>query len=246
MRVTPSLVVALVTLVLAAPGAYAATAVSSGTIVVCVRHSGGGLYSARRCARHDRRLASNLIGQPGAAGPRGPSGLPGSQGLKGNTGSQGAQGPKGDTGAQGPQGPKGDTGSQGPAGRSALTPLQPGESESGVFALGGPSPGSNYYYIAGVTFPIPLPQGLDYNHVVAVDGTATATHCPGQGHADAGYLCAYVNVHLYTDALLSSYIGDPSQGQVSGTASEGFLIQAKTNAASGVAGMWGTWTVTGG
>lgn len=93
LQVSPSLGIALVALVLALTGgAYAAGSASQGTVAACVHHIGGGLYSARRCARHDRRLVWSVTGPRGATGQQGP---------------QGAQGPKGDTGPQGIQGPPG-------------------------------------------------------------------------------------------------------------------------------------------
>jgi hypothetical protein len=71
---SPSMGVALAALALAASGgAYAATTGSSGTIVACVHHSGGGLYVAHKCARHDSHLTWNVAGgcdRRGAAQPR--------------------------------------------------------------------------------------------------------------------------------------------------------------------------------
>jgi hypothetical protein len=58
-------------------GAYALGKGSSSTIVACVHHKGGGLYVARRCARHDKRLSWSVSGPPGA---KGPTGLQGAQG----------------------------------------------------------------------------------------------------------------------------------------------------------------------
>lgn len=68
---TPSMGVALIALIAAVSGgAYAATAAkSSKTISACVHHSGGGLYVARKCASHDKRLKWNVTGPRGAQGP---------------------------------------------------------------------------------------------------------------------------------------------------------------------------------
>lgn len=99
-------------------------------------------------------------------------------------------------------------------------------------------------FITGVTFPIPLSHALDSSHVVPVGVASTAAHCPGQGEADPGYLCVYVDRLDDTDAPLASYIEDPSEDQ--GTGTNGFLIAAKTNNSTGAADMTGTWTVTGG
>ena len=80
--------VALVALVLAASGgAYAAATGSAGTIAACMRHKGGGLYVAHKCARHDTRLRWSVTGPKGATGtqgpvgPNGPAGATGPQGL---------------------------------------------------------------------------------------------------------------------------------------------------------------------
>jgi BclB C-terminal domain-containing protein len=82
-RFTPSMVVALAALVIAAAGgAYAAGAGSSPTINACVRHHGGALYVATKCAHGDKRIkwsvtgpqgAAGSAGKPGAAGPAGPA-----------------------------------------------------------------------------------------------------------------------------------------------------------------------------
>jgi hypothetical protein len=90
---TPSMVVSLAALVLAASGgAYAAATSSSGTIVACVHHKGGGLYIARRCARHDKHLRWNAIGPQGATGRRGATGSRGATGATGATGAAGSNG----------------------------------------------------------------------------------------------------------------------------------------------------------
>ena len=72
----------------ASGGAYAASA-SSGSIAACARHTGGVLYLAARCAKHDERLTWAITGPPGPRGAQGPAGAPGAQGI------QGAQGPPG-------------------------------------------------------------------------------------------------------------------------------------------------------
>lgn len=78
----------LAALVLALSGAaIAATSGSPGTITACVHRHGGALYIARKCARHDQRLAWGITGPTGATGPRG---VPGSQGVQGP---QGVPGP---------------------------------------------------------------------------------------------------------------------------------------------------------
>src|SRR5690348_17232573 len=55
-----------------AVGGVAYAAGGSGTITVCVHKSGGGLYKAKKCKRHDKTLSWNkqgVAGRPGAPGP---------------------------------------------------------------------------------------------------------------------------------------------------------------------------------
>lgn len=96
-----------VALVLGGAGAAYGLARSSGTITVCVKHKGGALYQASRCASGDKKLSWGAAGAPGPQGSQGP------QGAAGAAGAIGAQGPKGDTGAQGIQGIQGIQGVQG-------------------------------------------------------------------------------------------------------------------------------------
>jgi hypothetical protein len=80
--------VALAALVVAVSGgAYAATrGHSDETIGACVRHKGGALYVARRCAHRDKRLTWSIQGPRGAAGARGAAGKDGTAGPPGPSG----------------------------------------------------------------------------------------------------------------------------------------------------------------
>lgn len=84
-------IAAAVLTAVAAGGAYAATESSPGVVSACVHGRGGGLYLARRCARHDRRVSWNVTGpagapgSPGAPGPRGAQGPPGAAGAAAET-----------------------------------------------------------------------------------------------------------------------------------------------------------------
>jgi hypothetical protein len=74
LHLTPSMGVAFVALVAAASGgAYAAVSASSGSIAACARHTGGVLYLAARCAKHDERLRWAITGPPGHDGAQGPA-----------------------------------------------------------------------------------------------------------------------------------------------------------------------------
>jgi hypothetical protein len=73
-------------------GAYAAAS-SNNTVTVCVKHSGGELYQAKKCAKHDKKLSWNEKGVAGAAGAAGAPGAPGAAGAAGAPGTPGAAGP---------------------------------------------------------------------------------------------------------------------------------------------------------
>jgi hypothetical protein len=80
-------------LLIAGGGAYALATSSGGTITVCVKHKGGTLYKAKRCAKGDRRLTWNNQGPPGTTGASGTQGPKGDRGPKGDNGQPGARGP---------------------------------------------------------------------------------------------------------------------------------------------------------
>lgn len=73
----PSFLALLVALGLGG-GAYALAASGGGKITVCVRHTGGTLYRAHKCAKHDKRLSWNKQGPRGLRGLQGPQGPGGS------------------------------------------------------------------------------------------------------------------------------------------------------------------------
>jgi hypothetical protein len=90
LRITPTVAVALATLVLAAAGgAYAAVHASSSTISACVRHKSGVFYAADACRPRDARLTWNVAGPPGPAGAQGPAGPQGPIGATGPPGDPG-------------------------------------------------------------------------------------------------------------------------------------------------------------
>src|SRR5919108_3804967 len=78
----------------------------------------------------------NTVVVRGANGKIGAASLPLRRGPRGPAGARGPAGPTGATGATGAQGAKGDKGDKGDAGRSALTPLQAGETVSGDWGAG--------------------------------------------------------------------------------------------------------------
>ena len=92
----------------------------------------------------------------------------------------------------------------------------------------------------GVTFPVPLPADLPAPGMVFLpEGTASATHCSGIGHADPGWLCIYEVSHgnsTFNNAF------DPTTG-FDGISKYGFSIYLSFVAA-GSAWAYGQWDVT--
>ena len=170
MHVNPALGVSLAAFVLAASGgAYAATSGSSGSIVACVHHTGGGLYVARRCATHDKRLKWGVTGPAGAAGPAGRDG------------------------ATGPGGPAGSAGEAGPPGPSGPFPgvLPRGVTLRGNWAGGSSAAGTAYESIS-FGFAFASPPTFNYVHGVSVPaGCAGGTNL--NPTAEPGNLCLYSN-----------------------------------------------------
>jgi len=71
----------------------------------------------------------------------------------------------------------------------ALQPLSSGQSESGAFGSGGGN-STGGYIGEGITYVRPLSAAIKNTNIIDVP-TWPATHCPGPGFADAGYLCLY-------------------------------------------------------
>jgi hypothetical protein len=89
-----------------------------------------------------------------------------------------------------PSGPQGD---QGVPGRSALTPLQPGETERGVIGFDGESraTGNGGDFSAFATYPIPLSSAPAHSFI---DGETPGENCTGTAFnptAPPGTLCVY-------------------------------------------------------
>jgi hypothetical protein len=148
-------------------------------------------------------------------------------------------------GLTGPQGPQGVPGKEGPAGRNltATTPLASGVTETGVFAAagGGPGAAAGAMMTATASFVQPLPAPLDLKHVIYLaEGETSAPHCPGEGHADPGYFCAYTG--YAQNAEIFTTFEDPRTGNAgagrNGTNAYGrTLVAERGNIA-------GTWAVT--
>jgi hypothetical protein len=128
--------------------------------------------------------------------------------LKGATGKTGATGTAGTPGAPGA---KGETGKEGPAGPYP-TVLGSKQTENGVWGGGYTAVKSGDGYRVTASFPIPLGAAVPLAHVVYVSGTS-ATHCPGMGQAEAGFLCLYQGYIENGNTPLSGNIFDPESGE---------------------------------
>jgi hypothetical protein len=94
-----------------AGGVAEASGSGGGTVTVCVKHDGGGLYKAKKCAAKDKKLSWAKQGPAGPRGATGAAGPKGATGAKGAAGAKGVPGIQGVQGIQGIQGPPGTNGS---------------------------------------------------------------------------------------------------------------------------------------
>ena len=95
-RLSPSLVLSLLALLLALSGvAYAANNRTASVIQGCYSSSTGNLRIASSCERSETAISWNQDGPVGPTGPAGPAGQAGAAGLAGKAGTPG---PRGETG----------------------------------------------------------------------------------------------------------------------------------------------------
>ncbi len=120
-----------------------------------------------------------------------------------------------------------------------LTPLPSGQSESGLFATSdGDSSGSGYIGLT-IDYPRPLATPIADANIIDVTG-ASATHCPGPGQANPGYLCLYDKDTAGTTGTVF-YSNDGSIFPVS-AGKLGVVLY--WNVGAGDAYVGGEWTVT--
>ena len=194
-RITPSTVIAVITLVFAATGgAFAATSSSSSTphATATVAKS-----KAKPKAKTGPRGPAGPAGKQGVQGPAGATGAAGPQGAagaKGETGAAGApgaagkegEGEEGKQGKEGPKGQQGDPGTPGTPGTPGATgqPWTPnsvlpsGATETGSW---GATPSAGTEALSTISFPIALASeletvpGSEHVHLVPFDPEATGT-----------------------------------------------------------------------
>ena len=163
-RGVPAVAAGLVSVVVAAGGAFAATsgvlspahAASTGHLYACADLPFGTMHLSRAgvsCPGDEEKIgwnAAGLRGPRGLTGKRGATGAAGKNGGIGPAGPQGQTGVGGPTGSAGPPGPKGQTGDSGPTG-----PVGPaGSSEFAEFyALMPPDNAATVAAGTAVSFP---------------------------------------------------------------------------------------------
>lgn len=167
-RLSPSLVLASIALVVALGG----TATAAGVSYVTSKQIRNGTI---QLADISKRAKAKLRGRRGPAGPRGPAGSPASsQGLPG------PEGPAGPAGPAGPQGPTGPAGAQGPSGSAGADGVSPtfgrinGLGPTAVFA---PPSGT----AAGDAIESNVTQLSPGTPIVARDLAVRLTAAPGAG-----------------------------------------------------------------
>jgi hypothetical protein len=144
---------------------------------------------------------------------------------------------------QGAPGPVGQTGAPGREGRSALTPLAPGETVSGVWGASVTASAGGQVYRAFASFPIPLEVDIPEGNQIYVAGES-APNCPGQGQAAPGFLCVYQGFTQNAETPVDFNIFDPSaEFGPAGSSRYGFGIYLQSDVA-GLSAVSGTFAVT--
>jgi hypothetical protein len=111
--------------------------------------------------------------------------------------------PRGARGLKGDKGDKGDGGAPGAAGRSALTPLQSGETVRGTIGTRENNLIAGDEIAATATLPIPATVALDDAHVTVDGNDESAGECPGTATnptAAPGFVCIYPWFELNVEA----------------------------------------------
>jgi hypothetical protein len=168
--------------------------------------------------------------------------------LRGNVGKTGATGPAGAAGLQGKEGPPNpnavfatnaghatDSDKLGDIGASHyVTPastLASGDTETGVYGAGASASGS--FGVASITFVPKLAAAPAHAEYIS---STTTGHCPGSGHAAAGYFCVYQG---WIAAFALDCIGSPPSACGEGPTVDGAEVYF-TASGSG-ANTTGTW-----
>jgi hypothetical protein len=152
--------------------------------------------------------------------------------------------PRGARGLKGDKGDKGDTGAPGAAGRSALTPLQSGETVRGTIGTRANNLSEGDEIAASATLPIPAAVALDDAHVTVDGNDESAGECPGTATnptAAGGFVCIYPWFQANVEAASPDGViwGDDA------AAAEKWGFQVSiTAAAAGSTALFANWAYT--
>jgi hypothetical protein len=151
----------------------------------------------------------------GATGPAGPAGSPGAKGDKGD------------------RGEKGERGEPGPA----VQILPSGQTETGVWAA---SAGTGELAMTSISFFPKLQQPVaKANEIYLPESTTSTAQCPGQGKAQAGFLCVYAG---FENSL--SFVEFLTPGTGAGEAAEPAGVAFYLNSSSAAGNARGVWAYT--
>jgi Collagen triple helix repeat (20 copies) len=255
-RITPSMVIAILALVFAATGgAFAAT---------------GGGSAPHTTAAAAKSKAKTKAGPRGPAGPAGKNGATGPAGAQGPTGAAGTAGAKGETGASGTAGAQGEKGPAGPAGTTGApgaigpkgepwTPnstLPTNATETGAWAV----QRNNATTFTSISFTVKLPAALDAAKVHVIkfhegqgesspSPAITAGECTGTVAAPgaaSGNLCVFIFNFGGGVANIEAIANPATLTPGSGTTGAQLIFgeEIPGEEAKGQTGS-GTWAVTG-
>jgi collagen type VII alpha len=214
----------------------------TATLALVFAMSGGAMAANHYLITSTKQINPKVLkkltgkaGSTGATGATGPQGATGKEGAAGKEGLTGKEGKEGLTGKEGKEGKQGEVG-------SFETALASGKTETGDWGAGFTAAGSGNAYFATGTFPIPLPAGLNSEHVLYVSGSS-ATHCSGAGHAEAGYLCVYGGDSINANTPSNSNIFNGEAAGPPGIGTHGFTIRLSSTS-SGETLLTGSYAVT--
>jgi hypothetical protein len=114
-------------------------------------------------------------------------------------------------------------------------------SESGEVAAVADNPSEHEWIEDAVTFPVPLPETLEEDHVIFTAAETPGTTCSGVGHAAAGYLCIYTRRESDVEYPAARNL---DAANVDGAGPHGFAATWLVSADGKEAYAEGTWTVT--
>jgi hypothetical protein len=120
--------------------------------------------------------------------------------------------------------------------------LPSGDTETGAWGSGLDVAAAGQHWLALASFPTALATGISTGNTIYVSGSS-ATHCPGAGKADPGYLCLYQGFTENANTPSATDIFDPATGTHGAASVNGFAILLSSSGA-GTAAVMGSYAVT--